>query len=244
MGKSIRIVLIGGGVLIIVVVIATFVLISNLDKIVKHVVETVGSEVVGTKVALDSAEIKLQDASGSLSGLTVRNPSGFESPYAFELGRIQLTIDTASLGSDEIVLSEITVDRAHLTYEQQADANNLQTILDNLESAPDEPESAEDVLLVVETFRLHEAQVTVMHPELDEPLELTLPDVVLRDIGRVGAGATAASAAKQIIGAVLDATVDAAKQRAKDELEERLRQEVDERKQDAVESLKDRLLGD
>jgi hypothetical protein len=97
---------------------------------------------------------------------------------------------------------------------------------------------------ILETFRLVGAEVTLIHDRLEESLELRLPDVVLNDIGRVGSGETASSAAKQIIGPVLTQTLNAAKERAREELEQIVRDEIEERKQEAVESLKDKLLGD
>jgi uncharacterized protein involved in outer membrane biogenesis len=243
MGKAIKILFVGGAIVVIVVIVLVFVVVSNLDKVVERLVETEGTAALGTDVGLEGVEITLTEASGALSGMTVGNPSGFEARNAFELNRIELSIDPSSIGSDEIVLNEVTVDGAHLTYEQQEGGSNLQTILDHLESVTEDSSETDDPLLVIESFLLRAAQVTVIHPELDDPLSLTLPDIALRDVGREGAGATAASAAKQIIGPLLDATIDAAKQRAKEELEARVEQELEDRKADAVDSLTRKLLG-
>lgn len=246
MGKLIKIVLATVLVLIVLVVVAVVFLVSNLDDIVKRVVEQVGSDTMGTEVTLDSAEISLGDANGTLSGLTIANPDGFESANAFQLGAITIGIDPSAFSAEEIVLPQVVVDQAHLTFEQKGDRNNLQTLLDALESGPEETGEAEEpeATLVIQEFRLSGAKVTVIHDRLDEPLDLTLADIVLKDIGRVGAGETAASAAKQIIEPILDRTVDAAKKRAEDELRQRVEQEVEKQKQDAVDSLKDKLLGD
>jgi len=243
MGKAAKIVFVAGTIVVIVVLVIVFLVVSNLDKIVKKVIETEGSAALGTELAVGKVEIDLTEAEGSLAGLTVRNPPGFESDHAFEMDRISLTLDPTSIGSDEIVLKEIAVDGAHLTYEDRGGANNLKTILNHLEQAPETEQPADEPLLVIERFKLHAAQVTVIHPELEEPLSLTLPDLVLQDIGRVGAGETATSAAKQIMRPILDATVDAAKQRAKDELEGRVKQQLDEEKGKALDSLKNKLLG-
>jgi hypothetical protein len=248
MGKAIRIGLVVGAIAAIVVAVLVTVVLSKLDEIVAHVVETTGSRVAGTRVSLDSASVKLKAASAELRGLRIDNPPGFDSDAAFELGKILVDIDTSSLGGDEIVLTEVRVEQAHLTYEYRGATSNLQTILDHVESASAEPatgdgEEEEGPLLVIETFRMLGSRVTLLHDELEEPLELELDDVVLTDVGRVGAGESAADAAKQILRPILDRAVDAAKRRAREELESRVKEELDERKNEAVESLEDKLLG-
>jgi uncharacterized protein involved in outer membrane biogenesis len=245
-GKTLKIVIGAGAVLIVVVAAVALYLLSNLDEYVRRAVERVGSDVTGTEVTLASAEISLKSTEGVLEGLAIANPSGFESATAFELDRIGLALELASLGSEEIVLREVTIDGARLTFEQRGEANNLQTLLDHVDSAPEEPAAGDetaDVRLVIESFRFTNARVTVLHDRLEEDLELTIPDIVLRDIGRVGAGATVSSAAKQILDPILDRTVAAARERAGEELERRAREELDRRKDEAIDSLKKKVLG-
>jgi len=246
MGKAIKIVLVGGVIVAVVVAVLVFVVLSNLGEIVKQVVETVGSDVMGTRVTLEAAEVSLKTASATLTGFTVANPPGFETEHALRMGRIAVGLDAGSIGSDEIVLTNVKIDGTVLKFEQTDQGNNLQTLLDHV-SGSDEPAEApeeDEVTLVIETFRLAGAGVDIHHPALDEPVLLRLDSLELSDIGRVGAGETAASVARQILEPILRSTLRAARQYAEDQLEERLDQEVEERKQEAVESLKKKLLGD
>ena len=229
--------------------IATWLLVSNLDRLVERVVEDVGSETLGTAVALDGATVSLGEASAGLRGLTIANPAGFDSPYAFELGAIDASLDPGSVTTPEIVLPAIVVDRALITFEQKGVQNNLQALLEGLDSGGESSdagstESSSDVRLVIQEFRLSGAGVTVIQEQLGEPLTLTLPDLVLRDIGRVGAGVTAEQAARQIAEPILDRARRAASDRLRQELEGRARDELDRQKDKALDRLGDKLLGD
>jgi uncharacterized protein involved in outer membrane biogenesis len=248
MSKVIKVFLGAAGVLLLIVGIAVWLLVSNLDSIVKRVVEDVGSDTLGTSVSLDSAAVSLGDASAALHGLTIANPRGFDARYAFELGAIEVSIDPISATTDEIVLPKIIVDQAKLAFEQKGANNNLQTLLNNIDGTAAEPgESAgdeeADMRLVIQEFQLKGAAMTLMHDQLEEPISFVLPDIVLRDIGRVGAGVTAEEAARQIIEPVLDRTMDAAKARATKEIEARARQELDRQKDKALDSARKKLFG-
>ena len=248
MSKAVRIISIAAVVLVLIIGIAVWLLIANLDSIVKRVVEDVGSDTLGTSVSLSSAAVSLGDASAALRGLTIANPRGFAAPYAFELGAIEVSIDPASATTNEIVLPKIVVDQAKLTFEQQGANNNLQTLLNNIDSAPAEPaddagDEADDVLLVIREFRLQGAAITLLSDQLEQPISFVLPDIVLRDIGSKGAGVTAQEAARQIIEPVLDRTMDAAKARARQEIEGLAKQELDRQKDRAIDSVRDKLFG-
>ena len=95
MSRPVKIVL-GIAVALLVGSIATWLLVSNLDRIVERVVEEAGSESLGTTVALDGATVSIGQASAGLP-LTVANPAGFGAPYAFELGAIDASLDPGSV---------------------------------------------------------------------------------------------------------------------------------------------------
>jgi len=249
MGKATRMLLLLGGALLVVVAAAVWLLVSNLDSIVKRVVEDVGSETLGTKVSLSRAAVSLQDASAALRGLKIRNPRGFAEPYAFELGEIEVTIDPKSATTDEIVLPKIVVDQAQLTFEQDGVNNNLQTLLNNIDSAPaSEPAGeaegeASELRFVIQEFRLQGASVTLRVSQLAQPLSFTMTDIVLRDVGRKGAGVTAEEVARQLIEPVLDRTMKAATARATDEIEALARKQLGEQTGKALDSVKKKLFG-
>jgi uncharacterized protein involved in outer membrane biogenesis len=229
----------GGG--LVIVVILLWLLASNLDGIVKRIIEDVGSETLGTNVSLSSVEIKLADASAVLRGLTIANPQGFDTPNAFELGAITITLDPATVTTNEVVMPRIVIDEASLTFEQAGAHNNLKTLLDQLDSGSDAATSGteaagDEVLIVIEELQLKGAGMTLVVDKLTEPLSLKLTDITVRDIGRRGAGVTPEEAARQIIKPILKRAEDDAKDRVKDELKQGLMDKVGETASDLMDS--------
>jgi len=232
-------------ILLAIIGISIWILASNLDNIVKRVVEEVGSDTLGTKVSLSSATISLGDASAVLSGLKIANPPDFVKKDAFNLGAIEVSIDPASAASDEIVIPEIIVDQATLHFEQQGGKNNLQIMMDNIKSEPEEPtdDNTTGIRFVIKEFQLKDAGMTLSHEQLGQEISFTLPDIVLHNIGREGAGVTAEEAARQILEPVIDRVMDASKDRAKQEIEALAKKELNKQTDKALNSVRDKLFG-
>jgi uncharacterized protein involved in outer membrane biogenesis len=250
MGKLAKAVIAITVTILVLMGIGTWLLASNINSIVKDVIEDVGSETLGTTVSLENVVISLKDARGALLGLNIANPKGFDSPHAFQLGSIEVDLDAKSLTGDEVVMPSIIIDQAALTFEQSGKTNNLQTLLDNLESGDTSgsddasSDAAEDVLIVIEELQLNGASMTVISDQLSKPLSLTLDDITVRDIGRRGAAVTPDQAAEQIIKPVLKQAEKAALNAVKDKLKEFAKEKAKEEKGNFLDSAKDKLFGD
>ena len=249
MSKGLKIV---GGIIVailVVVVLAVWYVAANLDGIVKGIIEDVGSDTLGTPVALSSVAISLGDASAKFHGLTIRNPQNFDEKNALTLGGAEAAIDIQSIGTPEIVLPRVVVNDASVVFEQKGGTSNLQTLMNNLskgsggKSESPQTESGEEIKLVIQEFRLSGTQVKLIDQRLGKPLDLKLGDIVLRDIGRKGSGATTAEATQQIMKPILDEASRAAPKRLQQEREGRVRDEVDKQAGKALESLTEKLRG-
>jgi hypothetical protein len=235
---------------LVIVAIAVWLLASNLDGIVKRVIEDVGSETVGTSVSLSSVEISLKDAKATLNGLKIANPKGFDEPNAFELGGIAVTIDPKTVTGDEVVMPSIIIDQAALTFVQAGGSNNLETLLNNIDSSSDasagddSQAEATDLLIVIEELQLNGASMTLISDQLSKSLSLTLPDVTVRDIGKRGAGVTPEEAAELIIQPIIKQAEVAAKNRIKDELKSLAKEKAEGEKGKFLDSAKKKLFGD
>jgi len=86
-----------GGVLVVVAVIGVVILLSNLDSIIKTAVEEVGSEATQAKVTLSKVEISADEGKAALRGFSVGNPAGYETPTAFKLGEVAVTLDLGTV---------------------------------------------------------------------------------------------------------------------------------------------------
>ena len=202
-------ILIGVGVLGVIIIGAVAVLFSNLNGIIKDTVETIGKDATQATVSLDDVDISISSGSGSLSGLSIGNPSGFKTPSAFELGGISVKIDTDSLGGDVITIKEIVIANPMVTYELAGTDSNIDAIKKNVDAyaskftssgASSSDDSGGGTKLVIENLYIRGGKVGVSAGFLDgKTLETDLPDIHLKDIGKESNGASPAEVAKQVI---------------------------------------------
>ena len=200
---------------------------SNLDSIVEGLIEKHGSAATQTPVRVAGVAINLSEASGSISKLTVGNPEGF-SGNAIEMEDFTLALDASSLTTDVIVIEELLVRGARINVVQQANGNNMQELLRNLDalsSGSTAQSEDEGKKIVINRFTLEGAGASVSAPDFDEMRDVTLPTITVRNIGRNENGASGREVARQLLEPVLaealeSAAVQALKDKASDKLDE------------------------
>lgn len=199
---------IGAAVLIVAVVALVYSLLSGLGGIVKAAVEKYGSEATQVAVTLDRAEVALTEGRAALNGLEVGNPPGFRTDNAFEMGAISVTIDTASVTEDPVVIKEVAIIGPVVTYELGDAGSNIDAIQKNLggsgsgkkETKQSEWEGPKVVIrnLVVRGGKVNISAV----PLGGKTMSATLPDIHIKDIGKKKGGATPAEVAEIVTAAL------------------------------------------
>ncbi|MDH3441464.1 MAG: hypothetical protein OEM63_11975 [Gammaproteobacteria bacterium] len=206
---------------------------SNLDGIVKDLIEEHGSAATQTPVNVDGVSINLSEASAAISRLSVGNPEGFAG-NAIEMEQFALTLDAASLTSDVIVIENILVKGAKLNIMQQANGNNLQQLLRNLDdlASDDSGEDSDDgKKIIINRFTLEGASASLSAPDFEENREVTLPAITLRNIGTASGGATGTEVAQQVLKPILNEALKSAAVQA-----------IRDKATDAIEDVADKLL--
>ncbi len=216
---------IGGGILVVLILLVVgggYFLLSNLGSLIVAAVEEYGSDVTQTEVSLANAEVDITSGEGALSGLTVGNPSGFNTERAFSLGEIAVKLDTDSVTGDTIVIKEILVANPEVTYELGDGGSNIDAIRENVEAfmtaqggggsassesgGSGEAGSAERKL-VIEDLYIRGGTVKVSANFLEgEQLRAGLPEIHLQNIGKDSGGASPEQVVGQIIASLGDAT--------------------------------------
>lgn len=188
---------------------------SNLDSLVKKIIETVGTEVAGVKVEVGEVKISLREGTASIAGLTVGNPAGFTSPQAFRLGAINVALDTGSLTGNPIVVKDIQVSAPEVTYELGANGgSNIDAIQKNVAAKSGgggggAPAKGEDKKLVIDRLAIAKGTVTLATALPGVKGSAALGDVVLTGIGRKSGGATASEVARQVLDALAKSAMKA-----------------------------------
>ena len=212
---------IGIVILLLIVSIGVFYVVSNLDAIVKNVVESQGSSALGVPVTVAGVAIDLKAGRAELSGFEIANPDGFSSDYAMRYGRVVADLDLASLGTEVIKISRVEVNSVHIIAEQTAGKINLDQLLKNVSSSSDDTESDEegaDVNLIIEKFTLTQPKMDLIGFD-EKDIEIEMGDVTVRNIGDPDSGAGAAEIAQQLFTPVLK---KAAEEAAKTALKRKL----------------------
>ncbi|GAB3106711.1 hypothetical protein G8770_07620 [Aestuariicella hydrocarbonica] len=237
--------------IIVVVAIAMFLVFKNIDSIVKSVVETAGTEVVGTQVQLDSAKVTWREGRGELHGLTIANPPNFSAASAFSLGNVALDIDLNRSSADVIVLNEILVTDAHLLAEQKLTDVNLQQLLNNVKSnsgtagqtssTSSEASEGKEIRLAVEKFSLENIEMRILTDQWGERT-LTMPAVNLTNIGSPEKGLTPEEMAEAILTPILAQAKKAAEKElkalARKEAESKLKENLSDEDAEKLDQLK------
>ena len=205
------------GVVAIVVVGAVFLLVSNVDSIVKAGVEKYASEAVKANATLQEVTISTTSGEGSLRGLKVGNPQGFNTESAIEFGEVSVALDVLSLASDTVVIKSVVITAPQVTYEIGAAGSNIDALRKNVaDYTGASPGSASTAAasggaaageggrkLMIENLYVRDGSVNVSATFLKgKKLSAPLPNIHLKDIGKDGGGASPAEVAKQLVDAL------------------------------------------
>lgn len=225
------------GVVLIIVIGVGIYIARNANSLIKNGIETVGSAYLGTRVKVDDVDISLTEGKGSIRGLDIANPAGFEGPYLMQLDEVAVQLDLEHLGTDPIVLREVLIDGARIMAIVKAGTSNLKTLMDHLEqqtgtgSEPAAQESGGTTKLIIDNLDFVNARADVRAVLLDKDYSVAVPDVHLKGVGRKQGGATAGEALRQLLKPVTDAILKEAVKKGVGgaEIEEGLKQKLIEK---------------
>ena len=245
--------------LILFIVVAVGVAYFTLGAAAKAGIEYAGEFALRTPVRVASVTLSPLNGNGSIRGLTIANPEGYSEGNALALGAIELELDVASSFTDVIEIDLLRIAQPEINYERKLRSDNLRALLANLPSddaAQREPESGDaGKQVIIRRLEILGPQLTVVTALGSAPM--TLPDIILSDIGGANAGASVAAATEAVLRELL-ASIGAANlpslEQLREGVEDRARQEVEQLEQrledrveealgTSVEDLGDRLRG-
>ncbi len=203
------ILMIMSGVIVLAIVAAFFVL-SQLDSIVANMIEKYGSEITGVKVAVSKVEISPASGEGTVRRLTMGNPPGYKSDYAFVMKQIDVKAQVRTFMSDVVVIDSISVDSPEITYELGSGGSNFETIQKNINSykpanAKKDKESSKSVQ--INNLSITNGKITVSAPTLNQNFEVALPDIHLNNLGKGGKEGNIPEVTQQVMNVVTAAVM-------------------------------------
>ena len=240
-------VLIGVFVIIAVIGIAIWQIFANLDAIVASVIEDVGSEVLQTPVKVKAVQLTLKDGKAGISGMSIKNLSGFSDPYVFSMDDIAVDIDVSSLGKNPLVIEEILIRQPRVFAEVNKDGvSNLQTLGKNIEASTSkqetqEPaatdESGEELKFIIKKFRFEGGNLKASSQlEPDKKIDQSLPVISMNNLGADTGGASGQEIAKEMMKILVARATEAA-------LKAGLNKAVEKEKEKLMDKASDKIKG-
>jgi predicted small integral membrane protein len=191
-----------------VLVIAVVVVVLNAGRLVKKAVQEQGTSSLRLDTTLDRASVSLLGGKLDLHGLAIASPRGFSAPHMLEIGDLGATVDYGELRKEPIHIASITIDKPVLVIEQSGGALNFRKAMDMV---PASPRGKQPMKLIIDELKLENARVLVRPgvPGLASETAVTVPSIMLKDIGR-GRGAQNGAAMKDVAMHVVSALAAAA----------------------------------
>ncbi len=229
-------------ILLVLGIAVVLVVLGSLDRIVEAGIERHGSRMLGVRVRVGSVDLSLTSGSGTIKGLVVGNPEGFDSGAAFRLSEITLRLDLESLTGETVVIDDVTIRTPRASYEMnKPGSSNFAVIRRNLDryaaEGPGEDDAPEMRLLIRKlVFEDGEIGAKLLAAS---SVTLPLPALRLRNLG-APAGATPAEIGVQVMRAFLKTVVRSVATRRTSQLREtteKLEQQAGEAAKELLRSL-------
>lgn len=214
-----KLLIIGGaitGVLVLALVVASF----SLGSIVTRGVNGYAPKLTGTKVELSSADISPFSGSGTLRGFAMGNPSGWSDANLVAVKKVHVSVEPKSITGDHIVINDIDVEGPEFDYETKLVSSNVNDLLRNIEQATGGGGAAPKAVakngkplkIEVKHFRVRDGVVRLGAGAA--AVRIPLPPLELTDIGTRENGVTPGQLATTVMRSVTSDIVHATTQAA------------------------------
>ena len=177
---------------------------NNMDSLVKEAIEKYGSQMTGTKVEVASVKIRAAKGQGVVNGLLVGNPSGFKTPYALKVDRIEIDLDVSSIAKPVVLIRKIAVASPDVIYERANGTTNFDAIQKHIEdqggsSGASKGQEEGGKKLIVDRLSIRGAKAQASAEFMQgKTVTVTLPDITLNNIGKAEGGVPPGKLGQQV----------------------------------------------
>jgi hypothetical protein len=217
------------GVCVVVVIIVGLVIytLSNLDSIVKSVIESAGTKATGTKVTVTGVKISLSKGEATIKGLKVANPQGFSDDSMIDFGEI-----TAQVDYKTGAIKNIHIGSPYFLLEQKGTKTNFGVIQQNLSKKSSKQASGKSTgsegttesgkkeakIYQIDSFSINDAQITVTSLDTGKSAKVKSGKIQFRNLK-----GTPDEICQQIIAQITAQIIQASAQQA---IQQTIKQEV------------------
>ena len=236
---------------VVVIAAAVYFLLSNLNSLIAEAIEKNGSDVTDTRVGVSGVDISLREGRGSIDGMRIASPDGYDAPDAFTLGNITVDIDVNSVTDDPVIIDEIRISAPVITAEfDEKGASNIEEIRKHVQSytagsgggggdGDGDSDGSEQKKIRIKTFIFEKGRIELDASDLGiDKRSIELPEIRLTNVGG-SKGALPDAIAKEIVGAIAKKVT---KEIANSEVQKQIKDQLGESLGDKAKGLLDKLL--
>ena len=202
-------ILIGGGVLIAIVIIAVVALVSNLGPIIKKGVNTYGPDITKTVLKLEDVNVSIFSGTANLKGFLLGNPKGFKKPDAVKVNSIEVDVDKGTLTKDTIIINRVEILRPDVTYEKAGGTDNFHALMQNVQQGIGADKAAKEKSagpksekkMIIKDLYIKQGKVTLFQQTIlgDKGVTVALPDIHMKNVGGEKNGASPGKVAEEVL---------------------------------------------
>ena len=162
----------------------------NLNRIVKHTVETQSTAQLNLKTELDGATVSLFGQALNLNDLKIASPQGYSAPQMFQLDGADVQVKVGELRQDPVRVHSITLNRPRLVIENNGGTFNFKKAMELMPKSPTPPPDQKPLKLTIDDLTVKDPTVVVRPGKLNIPglklpeeITLNIPTVTLKNVG-------------------------------------------------------------
>jgi hypothetical protein len=179
-------------VVVLIVVIGVVIVWFSLNSIVRSTIQTQATASLNVPTTLDAVDLKPFAGSVGLTGLDVGSPPNYTAPHMFVMDGLNVSVSYGQLFGNPIHVKKIVIDNPELVVEQSGGKLNLQVVMSGSSSSSSSggggassSQSSSQMKFIIDELDVNNAKVTILPgvPGLSQQQEVTVPSLVLKNIG-------------------------------------------------------------
>ena len=176
-------VLIALGVIVVLIGGGLWYVVANIDMLVKNLIETAGTDAVGSEVRVEEVRLDLRQGQATILGFTVANPQGFSDADMLRFDELSVALDLGSFDQDMLRINSIVARNPFVLYEMVGRSSNLEAVSARFASDEPAPEPAGEAQpIAIGSIDIEGIRSTLASDMLTQDVQVTLGDIHLRDL--------------------------------------------------------------
>ena len=205
--KSIKRIAFGIATPIVIVLVLQF----GLGSAIRSTTEALAPAIIGAKVKVKGAKVKLLQGECRFEKIIVGSPEGFKE-NVFEFTDTVMKVSLKSFFSKTVLVNEIYIRRPKIVYEVDGYHSNVNEIIDRLQKSSRSYRTftaSDEQKVMLETIIISGADVKLSSRTDDDGMRIPMADIVLRDIGYRSGGLTTLELMAQTLSLICGRVIDA-----------------------------------